>query len=323
MSILSDLTPVNLEEEKNKFKADHSYNPQFIYSTEVPLKKLRQYGLPEKKYLEVAQEILDRTYFGRNYLDLMMSEGKVLSEPEINAKTLTFLQMHGLESRFEISWSSSYVSRATIDSDTLKLRTGAEYRFQGLLGLLYHEVGTHALRRINYERQPWYQKRKDFGLNHLYLPTEEGLATLHSLLPKTEKSLYTTAIRYLAVKHSQTHSFAELWQFVERYIQDFETQWMICFRQKRGVTDTSQGGGYTKDLVYFDGAVKVWQWLMKHNFDLPKLYLGKIAFQDAEKAAKISDDYEPILPSFYLINQEKYAQQISEMGKINFLNSLQ
>jgi hypothetical protein len=320
MSWLDTVTPINLQEEKQKFFADQTYNPQFLYSEAIDEKSLAKFGFPEKKYLDLAKEILDKSYFGRNENDLLMTEGPRLSQEEVSEKFQTFLEMHNLEKRYEIIWSPSFVSRATITDDKLKLRTTAAFHKEGLIGVIYHELGTHALRRMNYEKQPWYKKKKEFGIKHSYLRTEEGLAALHSLIAHTYKSAYTSGIRYTAVEYARTHSFVEVWNFLGKYVQDPETRWMITLRQKRGLSDTSQPGGSTKDLVYFEGLVEVWKWLTTHNYNLHDLYFGKIAYQDLDIALQLNPQFEPVLPSFYTLNPEEYAQKIQEIGEYNMLN---
>lgn len=318
MSFLRQITPQNLLEEKSKFMADYSYNPQFTYQEEITQEKLYQHGFPQKWYSQHAQNILDAAYHHRNERDLTMMKGPVIDQEEVNHKILSFLKMHHLDGRFEIIWSSSFLSRVTITSEAIKLKTIAEYRKDETIGMLYHEIGTHALRRINYEQQPWYKKKKKFEFGD-YLRTEEGLASLHSLLPLAYKSAYSTALRYLAVQVSQEKSFSELWQYLTRYVDDLETRWMICVRQKRGITDTSQPGGFTKDLVYFEGLVQVCQWLIKNNFDLESLYWGKMAWQDVAKAKQMNPNFKPALPSFYTLDKDKYRSLVSEIGDINEL----
>jgi len=318
MSLISKLTPINLLEEKAKFLANPSYNPQFIYEEPVDVKTLIKYGLPQQKYIDLAQEILDRAYYGRNEQDLLMMEGPILTQTEVTGKTEKFLKLHRLEKRYKVIWSSSFVSRTTIDSSTIKYRIPSQFRKNELLGTLYHEIGTHALRRINYEQQPWFKKKKELGFAD-YLKTEEGLAALHSLMPSVNKYAYEMASRYLAVAYAQQHTFSELWKYIGKYIQDEETRWMVALRQKRGIEDTSQPGGFTKDLVYFEGIVEVWKWLKAHQFDPTSLYLGKIALVDVTKAMEFSQNFKPSLPSFFSINPEKYAQALIEIGNINVL----
>src|SRR5258708_4839203 len=104
MSWLHQITPINLQEEKQKFFADPSYNPQFLYEAEVAEETLYKYGMPKKKYVELAQEILDKTYFGRNEQDLLMMEGQRISQEEVTAKFVEFLEMHKIEKKYQITW---------------------------------------------------------------------------------------------------------------------------------------------------------------------------------------------------------------------------
>lgn len=318
MSFLSSLIPINLNEEKAKFFADQTYNPQFIYSEPVDQKKLIIPGIPKKEYLELAQNTLKKTYKNTTETELFLIEGPTISQKEVAKKIKTFLQMHQLEHRFKISWSSSYVSRATITADLIKLRLPIDFRKEGLLGMLYHEIGTHALRGLNYERQPWFKKKKKYGFSD-YLKTEEGLASLHAIIPHTNKSAFISAIRYAAVEKAQTSSFVETWEYLKQYIDDLERRWMVTLRQKRGLEDTSKPGGYTKDLVYFEGMVDVYKWLKRNNFDITGLYYGKIAAEDVVKAVEINPEFDPALPSFFTINPEKYAQEIKKIGEANEL----
>lgn len=313
---LAQLNPINLLEEKEKFLKDQSYNPQFVYSEPLDHSELLEYGLPQPHFLELAQTITKEAYFGRNHRDLLMMEGPVISHDEVTEKIRAFLSLHNLEDRYKIVWSSSFISRTTITSDAIKLRSSAEFRKEGLIGMLYHEVGTHALRRINYEQQPWFKKRNKYGFSS-YLKTEEGIATLHTLLAHSYKSDVGSAVRYLAVDFAQHHSFSELWAFLGDYFDDQETRWMITLRQKRGLSDTSQPGGYTKDLLYFEGAYLVANWLDKHDYDITKLYFGKLDIEDVEKAVELNPEYTPVLPSFFEANREKYAATIKEIALFN------
>lgn len=316
MSLLDRLTPSNYLEEKEKFFNDQSYNPQFLYPDMQADDVLNDYGYPDPHYLDIAQEIVERAYFGRNERDILMSEGRVMSQTEVTEKFSSFLKLHNIDKRYKIVWSSSFVSRAAINADTIKLKTTAEFRKEGTLGLLYHEVGTHAIRRINYEQQPWFKKKKKNGFGS-YLKTEEGLAILHFLIPHTYKSAYSAALRYMAVAYAQKHSLAETWNFLKKYLENEETRWMVTFRQKRGISDTTKPGGFTKDLVYFQGAIETAKWLDQNNYNLPALYYGKLAAEDVEKALEMNPNFQPLLPSFYEISPEQYARDIHEIAEYN------
>lgn len=315
---LKQLIPTNLQEEKEKFFSDFSYNPQFVFEDEIDESALYDYGLPDPKIVSKAQEIVDRAYHNRNELDLKMLEGPVVSHQEVTKKLESFLQLHNLQHRYKIVWSSSFITRASILTDTIKLKSTTEFRKHTLTGLLFHEIGTHALRRINYEKQPWFKKKKKYGFTN-YLPTEEGLAVLHSLLPLQNMLAHSSALRYLAANQAQTHSFSELWTYLKQYITDEETRWMVTFRQKRGLSDTSKPGGFTKDLVYFSGLIQICDWLSQHQFNLTPLYFGKLSIDDVDKAIKLNPGYQPILPSFYESDTEKYASLVQNVIASNNL----
>lgn len=321
MSTIQRLTPINLLEEKEKFFADMSYNPQFVYEDGLPTEELTKHGRPDSLYIELASAILEEAYRNRNEADLFMMEGKVLSQQDVTQRIETFLEMHKLQDRFKLIWSQSFVSRASITTDTLKLRLPAEFRKEGLIGMLYHEIGTHAIRRINYEKQPWYKRKKKYGFSN-YLLTEEGLASIHSLIPHSFKLAYIPAIRYLAVEYAQEGSFVEVWQKLGKYVQDPERRWQIVFRQKRGLTDTSQPGGFTKDMVYFQGLVETWEWLRHNDFDPTDLYYGKLAAEDVATAKELNPNYEPFLPSFFSLDPDLYKTQLEAIGYANHLTQL-
>lgn len=318
MGLVSQLTPTNLIEEKEKFFHDEIYNPQFIYSQKIDDQVLTRYGLPQNRYLDLAQTILDQAYYNRSEAQLEEKKGPAVTQEEVAQKVTQFLDMHGLKERFKISWSSSFVARTTITTNTIKLRLPVDFRKLSLLGMLYHEIGTHALRRINYEQQPWYQKKTELGFNN-YLKTEEGLATLHSILPLDFKLAYYPALNYVAVDYAQKHSFAQLWQFLKRYIDDPEKRWRKTLRLKRGIDDTANPGGFTKDLVYFEGMIDVWNYLKKNKFDVTKLYFGKMALEDADKAFEMNPDFKPVLPSFFVVDQDEYVYKLSKIGVENQL----
>lgn len=318
MSLIKNLTPINLMEEKGKFFADENYNPQFIYEKITSDKTLYKHGYPQTKYLDLAQTILEKTYYKHNEAELDKLKGIPISQRGVTQKTYDFLDIHQLKNRFKIVWSNSFVARATITADTIKLRLPADFRQQDLLSMLYHEIGTHALRRVNYEQQPWYKKKKEYGFKD-YLKTEEGLAGLHSLLPLDFQYAYYPALNYVSVAYAQEHSFAELWNFHKKYIDNPERRWERTFRRKRGLKDTSQPGGFTKDLVYFEGMVEVWNYLRQNNFDLTQLYFGKMDLADVDKAVRMNPGFEPLLPSFFVVDKEKYAQKLEKIGQVNMM----
>jgi len=320
MSLLKRITPSNLLEEKEKFFADQTYNPQFRYEDSFTSEELHEYGLHDPSLLDQAQHILKEAFSQHTEEEIEAHEGPEISQEVVSDKIMQFLKMHDLETQYHIQFSNSFIARTSVNADTVKIRLPVRYRQNDLIGMIYHELGTHALRRYNYEQQPFYKKKKKYGFGS-YLVTEEGLAVLHSLLAFKFKLAYRPARYYVASGLAQELSFAETFAQLSTIFTDPEKRWTAVLRQKRGLTDTSQPGGFTKDLVYFKGLVEITQWLTKNNYNLAALYLGKIAKEDTQKAKLLNPNYKPLLPSFYVANPEAYVEQVQEIGKVNYVLS--
>lgn len=103
--------------------------------------------------------------------------------------------------------------------------------------------GTHYLRGVNNNLQPWCttEGRKQFGLKPAN-PTEEGLASLHSVLLRKQPYLWRAALLYYTVYHAASMSFSRLFSHIARFVQDPDVRWEYCLRAKRGQTDTSEPG---------------------------------------------------------------------------------
>lgn len=317
MSIIEDIIPLNLEQEKSRFwESEFHINPQFTYTQLTPTKKLAKYGSTNHGTFQKALKILDKAFQLRNELDLKMLAGKVISNQEVEQLCHEFLEMHDLEERVEVVWSASFLSRASVTSHKLKLKADAEYRREDTLGMIYHELGTHLLRRVNYEHQPWYKQKKKHGFSN-YLTTEEGLAVAHSLIPASFKLAYKPARYYVANHWASQMSFVELWQKLTPYFADLDARWRACVRQKRGLSDTSQPGCFSKDKVYFEGFLEVLQWLQANNYDLRTLYFGKMALEDATKVVALNPQFNPILPSFFITDPTKYQKEIDAIIQAN------
>lgn len=110
-------------------------------------------------------------------------------------------------------------------------------------------VGTHYLRGVNNARQPWHsaEGRLQYGLRPAN-PTEEGLASLHSVLFRKQPFLWRAALLYYTIHRASHMSFRQLFQDLARYVQDADVRWEYCVRAKRGQTDTSLPGGLPRGV---------------------------------------------------------------------------
>lgn len=129
------------------------------------------------------------------------------------------------------------------------------------MGVLDHEIGTHFLRRRNENFQVWKNKREKYEVRHC-MKTEEGFACTNqlvrqALMPNGHPYLFKSALNYyMAVKVSKM-GFVELYNSIEKYIDDRNSRWNACLRFKRGLIDTAEPGGLYKDQVYLEGAVAI------------------------------------------------------------------
>lgn len=109
---------------------------------------------------------------------------------------------------------------------------------------LFFSIGTHYFRGINNLQQPWNswtgRKKHELKPNN---PTEEGLASIHSVLFRKDPFLWRAALLYYTVYQASQMSFCELFKDIGKFVKDPNTRWDYCVRAKRGWTDTSQPGG--------------------------------------------------------------------------------
>ncbi len=317
MSLVRDLTPINLITEKAKFFNDFSYNLRFEYKQLIIRNQLTKYGLPKTAYLGLAQEIVDRAFYNRTEVDIRNLEGPTIDLEKAKELTQRYLEESCLQNIINTTWSEDFVSKASIYRNQLKFRLPIDYHQQEFLATLDHEIGTHALRHINYTKQAFFNKKRRFGFSE-YLFTEEGLASINGLINKNFKYAYKEALNYIMVDYAQRHSFAETFRYISKYIHNKERAWGFVVKYKKGLYDTSKPGGFTKDLVYFEGLIEISNYLKNHNYDPSHLYIGKISWQDEKKAWQMNPNYQLILPSF-LQNKELYAKKIAQIIETNKL----
>lgn len=122
-------------------------------------------------------------------------------------------------------------------------RTRVYTSLKARLSLSLCRSGTHYFRSINNSQQPWSSGdgRKKLGLKPVN-PTEEGLASIHSVLFRRDPRLWRAALLYYTVHQAAHMSFAQLFHDLARFLHHPDTRWDYCVRAKRGQTDTSQPG---------------------------------------------------------------------------------
>ncbi|KAE8297684.1 hypothetical protein D5F01_LYC04322 [Larimichthys crocea] len=323
--LLVALRPLNLEQEKQTFfQSDYKYEPQFEYMQPEPRSVLEKYREGSGLFLEQAVGIMECVLrkFGSYENFEEVTGGNVLPKSQVWAAVRKYLQKEGCVGEVVVRLSDELLSQAVMVVEscrpTLTINL-AGARQHWLEGMLRHEIGTHYLRGVNNNLQPWStsEGRKKYGLKPAN-PTEEGLASLHSVLLRKQPYLWRAALLYYTVYHATSMSFSQLFSHIARFVQDPDVRWEYCLRAKRGQTDTSQPGCFSKDQVYLDGILRILR--HRRNIDFKMLTsLGKVSYEDVERLRPLAVSPRTRIPHF-MRDQERYLQHLDHIVAVNELD---
>lgn len=309
MGIISDLKPLNLGEEKTKFLNDPTLNPQFEYVRSFSKEELTQYGQPGEKYFLHSRQMLNQ--------HPPKSSDITLTEVDVDIEIQHLFHQLKIPA-LTVNFSEDYSSQILISDQGLFFRLPLTFSKDMLRRKLNHEIQSHYLRSYNQRQQSFSLE----GQNEVELRlTEEGIANLHTYVFAKNKVMTKTYFNYYATYLAQKQSFSELYQALLDLGLSSRLSFNVALRKKRGLTDTSQPGGFTKDLVYLEGTVKVWQWLMDSNNSPHDLYLGKISLAEIETIKPLAAVENLVYPTFF-DNLEEYYQQLKQIGEINHFSAL-
>lgn len=324
-SLTATFLIANEEAERLRFFKDLSYNPQLKYRHPVDPTWLTRYPQVEPQLFELAEHIMQMTNTQFTTFELLRkSEGELLKTEAVHQRLATYLTEQELDTKeVEIRYSEEFLARTGVNAEqnhcVVKMKLPLKYHEHSFRATLDHEIGTHVFRWLNEFNQPWHGKREKFHLSD-HVETEEGLAILHSHLTHPTPYMWQPALYAIAVKLAQTESFAQVFAKLEPYCLDTTERWRLCLRVKRGLSDTSQAGGYRKDACYLRGAVSVSSWLAQHDYDPTQLYAGKLSQADSERLLPKISLAGVRLPTF--VKNTNYAQHIALTRKINGFDSL-
>ncbi|KAM6157238.1 putative tyrosine carboxypeptidase MATCAP2 isoform 3-T3 [Erethizon dorsatum] len=198
---------------------------------------------------------------------------------------------------------------------TINMATAREHWLEGMLR---HEIGTHYFRGINNLQQPWnsWTGRRKHKLKPNN-PTEEGLASIHSVLFRKDPFLWRAALLYYTVYQASHMSFCDLFRDIGRFVKDPNTRWDYCVRAKRGWTDTSQPGCFSKDQVYLDGILQILRHRESIDFHLLTA-LGKVSYEDVDRLKELAVTGNMRVPHF-LQDHERYMEHLEKIMEVNEL----
>lgn len=323
--LLMALRPTNMDSERDKFFQSHyAYNPQFKYQEPMPVAVLEKYCEASGQFIHQAVGIIEAVLekFGTYEHFEAATGGQLLTKCQIWSTVRKYMQKEGCVGEVVVQLSEDLLSQAVMmvenSRPTLAINlTGA--RQYWLEGMLRHEIGTHYLRGVNNARQPWHSSegRLQYGLRPAN-PTEEGLASLHSVLFRKQPFLWRAALLYYTIHRAAQLSFRQLFQDLARYVQDTDVRWEYCVRAKRGQTDTSLPGCFSKDQVYLDGIVRILR--HRQTIDFPMLTsLGKVSYEDVDLLRPHGVLTNARVPHF-MQDLQRYRQQLEHIMATNRLD---
>lgn len=180
---------------------------------------------------------------------------------------------------------------------TLFIREGTQFSDERLRMVIAHEIETHILTAENGKHQIYNLFNRGFAR---FLETQEGLAIWNQERVSTidnEKN-YRSASLIFVVHFAFKHSFAETYDYCLKLGMTEDRALQTTLKVKRGLSDTSQNGAFTKDALYFSGYQSIKTFVEKGG-DLKDLYYGKYNLKDLATIKGLLGLQEPpLLPHF-------------------------
>ncbi|XP_060051857.1 putative tyrosine carboxypeptidase MATCAP2 isoform X2 [Erinaceus europaeus] len=323
--ILTAIKPTNLEKEKLKFfKSDYTYNPQFEYANPYLPSVLAKHSHASDQFLKQSINIMELTLqkYGSYEKFEQATGGSLLSKTRIWSHVRRYMLKEGCLGEIVVHLTEDLLSRASMTvvngcpTLTINVSTAREHWLEGMLR---HEIGTHYFRGINNLQQPWNswsgRKKHELKPNN---PTEEGLASIHSVLFRKDPFLWRAALLYYTVHQASHMSFCELFRDIGKFVKDPNTRWDYCVRAKRGWTDTAQPGCFSKDQVYLDGILQILRYRQSIDFHLLTA-LGKVSYEDVDRLKGLAATENTRVPHF-LQDYDRYMEQLDKIMGVNELS---
>jgi len=325
------MNPLNMSSEKKRFFKHTGYNPVFRYAKpssgiEKLFRRIDDVDLEESIINKLLLEKLGKfkktnamiqniggeefTFFSKEIFGVpnkalvnkaykLLEEEPVKEEDVISSKQVLDVMKRVLEEfklkKWVVNMKKMPASAAVLVSKkNVYVKKNFSFPKSFLKRVIVHEIGTHIFRAVNGEKQPYRIFRT--GLPN-YLMTEEGMAVNAEEMNDCLKinTLRTYAGRVLAVHLSLQAGFRQVFDELIKYFDDYHA-WRITLRAKRGLTNTSKPGAYTKDYLYLQGYHEVKEFLeRKGDKGLTMLYYGRIGLEHIPLMNKIEGLKQPEL----------------------------
>ena len=257
------------------------------------------FGLPSSILITSAASLLK----SRMACELPTPADEMLTAHRAAPLFTEVLERYGLHD-WQVSIRENLVARIAVGGKHVYLRDNALFPPRYIPALIAHEIETHVLTAENGDQQPYTLLRRGCAN---YLDTQEGLAIENQnrfLSPHNEKR-FDPARLILGTVYALEHSFADTRAYLQEELgHSAERALTKAIDIKRGLSDTSEAGAFTKGIVYFRGQRAIQEFLAQGG-DLKRLYIGKIALEDLDVIEQIPGIKPPmLLPEFLRENGE-------------------
>jgi alpha-L-glutamate ligase-like protein/uncharacterized protein (TIGR02421 family) len=322
IKLLYHLRPLNLETEKDKFFKDQNYNPQFEYPElkfdpldlidklhkikmddsilgNIFLKKKEELllkislldSIDEKKFTDISIKLFSKPTDSeistcKEKLS-NLDKSKFTDEKAIYSSKDAAEKFEKVFKDYDLSnWKVKIKENMVADcvagkNNRLFIRNDAKFSRERIESLIVHEIETHILTAENGKNQPYNIFNR--GLAN-YLITQEGLAMYN--VEKQRKipfdTNYKVLTHVLTISKAIENSFSDTYKSVIKSGVSKDQVFRSVLKAKRGFSDTSKPGAFTKDYIYYKGYKEICDFV-ENGGDLKDLYIGKMNINDNDK----------------------------------------
>jgi uncharacterized protein (TIGR02421 family) len=190
------------------------------------------------------------------------------------------LQQYGL-SKWKVEESEEIITGVAVSPSrrTVLVRAHAYLDVSRLAPLITHEIESHVLITENGHDQPLRIFVDGFAGA---VRTQEGLASYN--VTTQHPQLFQRPMRFwarnvVAVDLALRSSFREVYDNIRTLGFNDHFSFGVTAKTKRGMTDTSKPGAFTKDYLYLAGKRDI-ERFVEGGGDLREIYIGKVTLQD-------------------------------------------
>ncbi len=245
---------------------------------------------PTEETIIALHEIFQEEY---DELEIEIREEDTYTTEEVKSLFEKALEAIGAEKWTVIIDKDTLSIDANQQEETLYLPPERIYKGNILIKKIMHEIRRHVERRVKGEKSSL--SLLAFGLDR-YEKGEEGVTkvTEHGIEKKFKT--FATPELHLAVglaigTDGQPRNFREVFEILEKHFFLRETRsgtekgearetarekaWKHCIRVFRGSDCKTRGACFTKDIVYREGAIAIWNLVSKDVNEAYKFTMGK------------------------------------------------